>query len=42
MSSKADVIIVGGGLVGLSCAHYLKEQGADVLLLDRGRYAESA
>ena len=31
----AQVIIVGGGLAGLSAAHTLLERGADVLLLDK-------
>lgn len=29
------VIVVGGGLSGLSCAHTLVEKGANVLMLDK-------
>ena len=32
----ADVIIVGGGIVGLSCAIALRERGRDVVLIDPG------
>ena len=31
----AQVIIVGGGLAGLSAAHTLLERGSNVLLLDK-------
>lgn len=34
----AQVIVVGGGLAGLSAAHTLRERGADVLLLDKNGY----
>ncbi|KAG6897724.1 hypothetical protein C0992_011934 [Termitomyces sp. T32_za158] len=35
LSSMAQVIVVGGGLAGLSAAHTLLERGANVLLLDK-------
>jgi len=34
----AQVIVVGGGLAGLSAAHSLLERGANVLLLDKQGY----
>lgn len=34
MSSDADVIIIGAGLAGLSCARILQKQGIHYLLLD--------
>lgn len=34
-STMAQVIVVGGGLAGLSAAHTLLERGANVLLLDK-------
>jgi glycine/D-amino acid oxidase-like deaminating enzyme len=33
----AQVIVVGGGLAGLSACHTLLERGANVLLLDKQR-----
>ncbi|MFB6269271.1 MAG: NAD(P)/FAD-dependent oxidoreductase [Halobacterium sp.] len=30
-----DVVVVGGGIVGLSCAHYLAERGVDVTLCEQ-------
>jgi flavin-dependent dehydrogenase len=35
MKSSADVIIVGGGPAGSSCAWSLKRQGVDCLVLDK-------
>ncbi len=32
----AEIVVVGGGLLGLSTALYLARDGSDVLLLDRG------
>lgn len=34
----ARVIVVGGGLAGLSAAHTLLERGANVILLDKQPY----
>lgn len=34
------VVIIGGGVIGLSCAHYLGLEGHEVVVLDRGQ-AES-
>jgi D-amino-acid dehydrogenase len=36
MPAKADVVIVGGGIIGLACAHYLQLQGRAPLVLERG------
>ncbi|HEY0389245.1 MAG TPA: FAD-dependent oxidoreductase [Gaiellales bacterium] len=38
----ADVIVVGGGIVGACTAWQLAERGADVLLVERGRLAGGA
>jgi len=37
-----DVVIVGGGIVGASCAYFLADRGADVLLLESGRIGREA
>ena len=42
MLDRFDTIIVGGGIVGMCCAHYLQQAGHQVLVLDRGRYSEAA
>ena len=34
MTAAADVVVVGGGIVGLATAHALAELGADVIVLE--------
>jgi glycine/D-amino acid oxidase-like deaminating enzyme len=36
---KADVVVVGGGIVGACCAHYLAEAGLSVIVVERGTVA---
>lgn len=36
MSRGADVIVVGGGVIGSATAYYLAKEGLDVCLVDRG------
>jgi D-amino-acid dehydrogenase len=38
MADRRHVIVVGGGVVGAACAHYLSEAGWRVTVLDRGRF----
>jgi electron transfer flavoprotein-quinone oxidoreductase len=38
---KVDVIIAGGGLAGLSCAHELADSGMTVIVLERGDFSGS-
>ena len=37
MDKNADVVVVGGGVVGLACGLALAEQGRGVRVLDAGR-----
>src|SRR3954451_3687297 len=40
---KAEIVIVGGGVVGLAIAYYLAQRGLDdVVVLERGYLAEGA
>ena len=39
---QAGVVVIGGGVVGLSTAYYLAAGGADVLLIDRDEAAMAA
>ncbi|NPA47591.1 MAG: FAD-binding oxidoreductase [Thermococci archaeon] len=36
MRSRADVVVIGGGIVGLSTAYHLAKLGADVVVLEKG------
>ncbi len=40
--NEAEIIIIGGGIAGASTAFHLAEQGADVMLLERGAIASEA
>ena len=35
--NTSDVLVLGGGVIGLACAHYLLSEGRSVRVLDRGR-----
>ena len=39
---SADIVIVGGGVIGLTTAYFLAREGAEVLLLDRGDLGQEA
>ncbi len=39
---RADVVVVGGGITGVSLAYWLGRRGAEVLLLERSRLAAGA
>jgi D-amino-acid dehydrogenase len=34
-------IIIGGGIIGLSSAHYLKKSGWDVTVLDKSDFSDN-
>jgi D-amino-acid dehydrogenase len=38
----ARVVVVGGGVIGVSCAYYLRARGAEVILLEREKLAAGA
>src|ERR1700691_5565563 len=40
--SQADVIIVGGGLMGAATAFFLRRRGRSVILLERGLVGQQA
>lgn len=35
-SNKSDVLVIGGGVIGMSCAQELSERGARVTVIDKG------
>jgi D-amino-acid dehydrogenase len=39
-SSRNSVVVVGGGVVGAACASFLAEAGAEVMIIDRGRFGQ--
>jgi D-amino-acid dehydrogenase len=42
MSSQTDVLIIGGGVIGLACAHYLIEAGRGVRIVERKKVGAGA
>lgn len=42
ISNKPDVLIVGGGVIGLSIAYYLSKKKVQVTLLEKGRVGKEA
>src|SRR5438270_7259308 len=36
MKHSAEVLIVGGGIIGCSIAYFLRKQGVEVIVLERG------
>lgn len=39
-SRQAEVAVVGGGVIGIACAHYLHEAGYRVTVMDRGEIGQ--
>ncbi len=42
MDAHSDIIIIGGGIIGLSCAHYLVQCGARVTVMDKDPIGKGA
>jgi glycine oxidase len=42
MSEHPDILIIGGGVIGLSCAYYLAREGVRVTVVDRGDFGREA
>lgn len=42
MKGSADVLIVGGGIIGCSIAYFLRKQGAEVIVLEKGDFGAQA
>ena len=36
MKRSAEVLIVGGGIIGCSIAYFLRKQGVEVIVLEKG------
>jgi len=36
-----QIVVIGGGIVGLSCAYYLRETGNDVTVLEQGDFLDN-
>ena len=39
---KKKIVIVGGGIIGFSCAYYLIEEGHEVILVDKDSFNSGA
>lgn len=42
MHSQFDTVVIGGGIIGLSCGYYLSKSGKKVLVLDRAEFGAGA
>ena len=36
MKKKSDILVIGGGAIGVCCAHYLTQSGRQVILIEKG------
>ena len=36
MKRSADVLIIGGGIIGCSIAYFLRKHGVEVIVLEKG------
>src|SRR5438477_12372081 len=42
MSAHPDVLVLGGGVIGLTTAYFLAREGVRVILLDKGDFGQEA
>ena len=42
MNNPPDILILGGGVIGVCAAHYLSEQGASVTIIEKGEVASGS
>ncbi len=42
MSDRADVLVVGGGVIGLTCAYFLAREGVRVTVVEQGQLGREA
>ena len=42
MNNPPDILILGGGVIGVCAAHYLSEQGASVTIIEQGEIASGS
>jgi len=40
--NSSDVVIIGGGVIGLSLAYHLAREGTSVTVLERGQIGQEA
>ena len=41
-TARPEIIVVGGGVIGVCCAYYLARRGAEVLVLEKKAVGEGA
>lgn len=42
MKHEAEILVIGGGAIGICCAHYLREQGKEVMVVEKGAICSGA
>jgi D-amino-acid dehydrogenase len=42
LPGDADVVVIGGGIIGLACAHYLELRGRRALVVERGEVGQGS